>query len=86
MRATAQTRAFLKHIRRYFVAYGGWKAVFLSPIFILAVLINIWNYHSWIDGSWADNAISIIPSLLGFSLGTYAILFSLITENLKFAL
>ncbi|MEI5682343.1 MULTISPECIES: hypothetical protein [unclassified Mesorhizobium] len=82
----AQVRPFLKWLGKYFKAYGGWRAVLLSPLFQLATLITALNYSVWLEAKWIPLAESIIPSLLGFSLGTYAILFSLINVRLKGAL
>jgi hypothetical protein len=71
---------------RYFNAYGGWSAVFGSPLFMLAAIVTGLNYSQWLQENWVDTTIALIPSLLGFSLGTYAILFSLINNRLKGAL
>ncbi|WP_312795567.1 hypothetical protein [Tianweitania sp.] len=81
-----QLRTFVRFLRKYFKAYGGWGAVFGSPLFIVAVLVTGLNFPNWSDRSWVALAQSIIPSLLGFSLGTYAILFSIISARLKGAL
>jgi hypothetical protein len=40
----------------------------------------------WSNDTWAGTSQSLIPNLLGFSLGTYAILFSLMTGRFKHAL
>ena len=71
---------------RYFSAYGGWRGIAYSPLFLFALLITIINYNEWMTGNWSDQAISVIPNMLGFSLGTYLILFSLLTARLKTAL
>jgi hypothetical protein len=81
-----QTRTFFSLIRRYFAQYGGWGGVFLSPFFLLAALVTGISYGSWIEPKWISLAQSLIPNLLGFSLGTYAILFNIMTGRLKRAL
>lgn len=81
-----QVRTFGRFLRRYFKAYGGWSAVLGSPLFLLAVIITGLNYSEWLSDRWVALAQSMIPSLLGFSLGTYAILFSIISNRLKGAL
>ena len=78
--------AFGKRIRSYFRAYGGFRGVLASPIFGLAVIITALSYKDWLTPAWPEKTEMLIPSLPGFSLGTYAILFSLISLRLKGAL
>lgn len=83
----SQLKPFASRIRRYFRAYGGWSAIFRSPLFLVAVGVTALGYGNWLDSDkWAGTSQSLIPNLLGFSLGTYAILFSLMTGRLKRAL
>lgn len=58
---------------RYWLAYGGCKEVLFSPYFHIAVLLTLALNHSWINGEWWNTAITILPSLIGFSLGGFAI-------------
>jgi len=82
----AQFKPFGRRLVRYFRAYGGWGAVFGSPLFVFSVLVTALSYSRWLKGHWASGSVSLLPSLLGFSLGTYAILFSLITARVKGAM
>jgi hypothetical protein len=83
----SQIKPFISRLRRYFRAYGGWEAIIRSPLFLLAVVVTGLGHSNWIDGDkWSVLSQSLIPNLLGFSLGTYAILFSLMTGRLKRAL
>jgi len=82
----SQWGAFAIRVRRYFGDYGGWKAVLGSPFFGVSFLLAAVSYSWWLSGAWADTAIAVIPNLLGFSLGTYALLFSLMSSNMKRAL
>lgn len=66
--------------------YGGWAAILGSPFLWLSLLFSTMSYQAWISGSWAASTLSIIPNLLGFSLGTYAMLFSLMSNRLKLTL
>lgn len=66
--------------------YGGWTATAGSPFFWTAAVVAAISYRAWVSGSWANSTLEIIPSLLGFSLGTYALLFSLMSNRLKIAL
>jgi hypothetical protein len=82
-----QWRAFFKSLQSYFKAYGGFRGILKSPLFIIALMMAILNYSVWENSNvWVEKSEVLIPSLLGFSLGTYAILFSLISLRLKGAL
>ncbi len=59
--------------QRYWLAYGGWKAIVFSPYFHGALLLSLALEHTWADGDWWNTAITILPSVIGFSLGGFAI-------------
>lgn len=82
----SQFRPFLKHLRRYFAAYGGWPAIAASPFFLFALFVTIVSYNNWMAKDWAETTKSLVPNLLGFSLGTYSIIFSLVTARVKRAM
>ncbi|KIP99279.1 hypothetical protein RU07_21850 [Agrobacterium tumefaciens] len=81
-----QWKALYRWLRRYFNAYGGITGILGSPIFGVAVIVSALSYSNWLTPSWIEKVDTLIPSLLGFSLGTYAILFSLVSARLKGAL
>ncbi len=60
----------------YFKGYGGFHEIVTSVYFVIAVFINLFAYKAWIGNSWIDNIQNIIPDIVGFSLGVYAILIS----------
>lgn len=82
----SQLKPLIKRLKRYFDAYGGWRAIWGSPLFLLSVFVGFAAHSYWVSPKWVDLTFSLIPSLLGFSLGTYAILFSLITNRMRKAL
>lgn len=59
-------------VRRYWKAYGGWKALFRSTYLWTAVTLSILLFPHWSQPGWWDDVLSIMPNLLGFSLGGYA--------------
>ena len=68
----------------YWQAYGGWQALFRSFYLHVAVLCSAICYPIWmnkIDTNWYEVPISIIPNLLGFTLGGYAILLAFGSEK-----
>ncbi|MCV9960273.1 hypothetical protein OIU34_00020 [Pararhizobium sp. BT-229] len=82
----SQWKPLFRWLRRYFHAYGGIRGVAGSPLFGIALIITCLSYSNWLTPNWTDKVETLIPSLLGFSLGTYAILFSIISTRLKGAL
>lgn len=79
-------RTFARNLGRYFSDYGGFKGLLLSPFLHAGILISGISYPAWQTIKWADSVTGIIPNLLGFSLGTYALLFSLMSTRMKQAL
>ncbi|UKV16837.1 hypothetical protein L6172_11210 [Thalassospiraceae bacterium SW-3-3] len=75
-------KSFLRVIRRYFKAYGGWKGLFSSPFFLFSLCLTSLASGVWLSPlgdspKWIGISQDIIPDLLGFSLGSYAFMFSL---------
>jgi hypothetical protein len=52
----------------------------------MAVVAAGFSYSKWISGDWVANTIDIMPNVLGFSLGTYAIIFTIATGALRKAM
>lgn len=59
--------------RRYWSAYGKWEAVLYSPYFHLAIILTIVLAHSWLHQPWWKGAIGVLPTMVGFAIGAYAI-------------
>ena len=59
--------------RRYWSAYGGSKAFVASPYLHAAVVLTVVMHGAWSKGGWWDTVLAVVPSVLGFSLGGYAI-------------
>lgn len=58
----------------YWKAYGGFSALVRSPYLHFSILLSAACYPLWKEAEWVDLVISVTPSVLGFSLGGYAIL------------
>lgn len=54
--------------------YGGTKALLRSPYFWISLCILLLTFHTWSAAGWWQDPLSILPNLLGFTLGGYAIL------------
>lgn len=63
---------------RYWIAYGGCEALLYSRFFIVSCVLTVITFPFWRQASWWDLPLSIMPNLLGFSLGGLAILIGVI--------
>jgi hypothetical protein len=52
---------------------GGWKANVRSADFWLSLVVWAICYHFWLEETWWEQVISVLPNLLGFTLGGFAI-------------
>jgi len=73
-----QYKGVFENLRLYWKLYGGSKSLIASPYLHLALLISfackpVWNvdHEAW---AWFDICNSVLPNILGFTLGGYAIL------------
>ena len=58
---------------RYWRAYGGLSAVLRSPYFHAALVLLLLTFNTWFNPNWWDQSLNVLPSLLGFTLGGFAI-------------
>lgn len=59
--------------KRFWVAYGGSKALIRSRYLHFALLLVPFCWGSWSVPDWWDTVIGVLPNLLGFTLGGFAI-------------
>ena len=69
--------------QRYWHAYGGLKALTTSPYLHLSFLATCLLWPLWTKPGWWETAISVSPSILGFSLAGYAIWLALGDEDFR---
>lgn len=62
--------------KRFWSAYGGYRALLKSLYLWAAVLITPFCWGAWSNPNWWDTVISVLPNLLGFTLGGFAIFVS----------
>lgn len=62
--------------KRFWMAYGGAGALLRSPYLYAALLIAPLCWGTWSAPNWWDTVISVLPNLLGFTLGGFAIFVS----------
>ncbi|MDN7752696.1 hypothetical protein [Burkholderia gladioli] len=70
-------------LRRYWSAYGGWRAVLTSPYLHASVVITVLLGHLWVDGGWWTDPIAVLPTMVGFAIGAYAIVLGFGDERFR---
>ncbi|ENW95995.1 hypothetical protein [Acinetobacter sp. NIPH 298] len=70
-------------LKQYWTAYGGWRALLSSPYLWCAFLGTFFCYSFWTKEDFLILALSALPSLLGFSLGGYAVWLAIGDQRLK---
>lgn len=73
MATTPKTLSNLQSIRLAWDIFGGLKGVVRSKDFWCSVLLTVACLHLWTTDRWYDTALSVLPNLLGFTLGGFAI-------------
>lgn len=61
----------------YWENYGGFKAILSSPYFMISLLLTIFIVTFGASVKWYEHTLNILPDILGFSIGSFAILISL---------
>lgn len=62
---------------------GGWFASFRTADFYLSLIITALCFNFWRTDAWWDQVISVLPNLLGFTLGGFAIFLGFGSESFK---
>lgn len=72
-----QYRGVLKNLHNYWKLYGGFSALVTSPFLHISIVLSAIAFKAWSgepETAWYDLIISVLPNVLGFTLGGYAIL------------
>jgi len=59
--------------KTYWAAYGGLGALLCSPYLHAALLLLALTTPTWSTPQWWDQSLTVLPNLLGFTLGGFAI-------------
>lgn len=81
-----QWRASLQQTQKYWQSYGGLKGLLHSPYCHIAIVLTLLTAGFWRDNNWWQHNLSILPNLLGFTLGGLAVFLCIGDENLKIAM
>ncbi|MEZ9665623.1 hypothetical protein AB4275_19230 [Vibrio cyclitrophicus] len=77
-----------KQFSSYWTKYGGLKAIAFSPYAHISFIITMLSSGIWFDAtvSWYDKPIGVLPNVIGFSLGGYAIWLALGDDKFRAAI
>ena len=67
-------------------SHGGWKSILASGYFWLAVVVSVLCWRTIAIGDWTSFAQSALPTLAGFSIAAFAIIFAVLSEGERKAL
>jgi hypothetical protein len=76
-------RATWKLFGRYWRLYGGTRALVTSPYLHLALVVSASCYAVWSVSGWWQTVQGILPNLLGFTLGGYALVMGLGSDKFR---
>lgn len=68
--------AFWIEIKGYWQVYGGTRAIFASQWLWMSFFLTLILYPKWLFNDWTNLSLGILPSLLGFSIGAMALIFT----------
>lgn len=68
---------------RYWRSYGGFRAMVRSPYLHASLVLLAITGHFWLTEKWWEQPLSILPNLLGFSLGGLAMFLSFGDEKFR---
>lgn len=72
-----------KSFSTYLRIYGGWRALCSSAYLAIAIVMTALCFPLWTNPGWWDDVLSVSPSVLGFSLGGYAILLAFGSDDFR---
>ncbi len=81
----SQYKDVFRSFKLYFSVYGGAASILYSPYLHASIIISVIVYpvSRKSDALWFDLVTSILPNLLGFTLGGYAILLAFGNEGFR---
>ena len=70
-------------LRRYWSAYGGFRALLSSAYFHVAIVLTAILAPYWLYEAWWDLSLSVLPNILGFTLAGFTIWLGFGDENFR---
>jgi len=73
-------------IGKYWAAYGGIGALARSPYLHLSIVLSAASYGYWLAPGWWDTPISVLPNMLGFTLGGFVAFVGFMDPDIRSAI
>lgn len=70
-------------ISKYWKEYGGWRTFIKSPYLHIAIILTLVTIQFWLNNKWWEQTLSVLPSILGFTLSGFAIFLGYGTEKFR---
>jgi hypothetical protein len=67
----------------YWAAYGGHHAILISPYFLFSICFSLLCMGVWTMPLWWSLPISVLPNLIAFTLGGYALFIAFGNSNFQ---
>ena len=71
----------LENLKILYKAYGGFGAILRSLYFWISVLLCAVSYFFMVDLGWENLSISIMPSMIGFTVAAFALMFAILDQR-----
>ncbi|WP_146176333.1 hypothetical protein [Rhodovulum kholense] len=71
-----------ENLRKLYSCYGGLKAIVRSSYFWVSIILAVLSYKSVANYEWAGKAVSVMPSLTGFTIAAFAIIFAILDPGI----
>lgn len=68
----------IENLSKLYNAHGGITKSIQSLYFWIAFILSIFSYYSVSDGIWVEIALQAFPSLTGFSIASFAVVFAIL--------
>lgn len=83
MSTTKQYTGLYAAFKKYWSVYGKWRALLCSPFLHASAVLTLVCMPMWWDTNWWERNLSIVPSILGFSIAGFALLMGVGTDKFK---
>lgn len=76
-------KSVIEIISKYWREYGGINTFIKSPYLHVSITLTLLTIKFWLNNKWWEQTLSILPSILGFTLGGFAIFLGYGTESFR---
>lgn len=71
-----------ENLKKLYRHYGGLKAVVRSWYFWVAFILSTLSYRSALNFEWSGIALGVMPSLTGFTIAAFALIFAILAPSM----